>query len=202
MLSSNLNFFKITNFFEDLMKKVIITIIGPDKPGIISAVSGILFTQGCNIENISQTILQSEFAGICLVSMPSELTIETLNEALGSGLPGQSLQIHVKPLDPAMELSGKPITEPFIVSTCGPDKKGIVAVISKVIADAGVNISNLKAVFEGGNNPDRNIMIFEIDVPVDADFQTLSEKLKHKAMELHLDLNIQHKNIFDAVNRI
>ncbi len=184
------------------MKKVIITVIGPDRPGIIAGVSNVLFEHQCNIENITQTTLQSEFAGICLVAMPFDLSVDILQTAMNRELSGKNLQITIKDLDADVDSTSNSHKEPFIVSTCGPDGKGIVAVISKVIADAGVNISNLKAVFEGGENPDRNIMIFEIDVPVDVDFQEFSEKLREKASEIGLDLNIQHKNIFDVVNRI
>ncbi|MBU1172245.1 MAG: ACT domain-containing protein [Proteobacteria bacterium] len=183
------------------MKKIIITIIGPDKPGIIASVSDTLFKKGCNIENVSQTTLQSEFAGICVVSIPEDLTIETLRESMNKDLEGKGLHVHIKALEDA-EPALKESAESFIISTCGPDKKGLVARISKVIAEAGVNISNLKAVFEGGTNPDRNIMIFEVDVPGWVDVQALSVTLKHLASELNLDLTLQHKNIFDAVNRI
>ncbi len=184
------------------MKKVIITVIGPDRPGIIAGVSGVLFTHQCNIENITQTILQSEFAGICLVSMPPDLDNGVLRSAMDRELAGFNLQITIKDLDDDRQDHDKVPTEPFIVSTRGPDKQGIVSVISKAIADACVNISNLKAVFQGGENPDRNIMIFEIDIPVSVDFQNFSEELRRRASDIGLDLNIQHKNIFDAVNRI
>ncbi len=184
------------------MKKVIITVIGPDRPGIIAGVSGVLSTHMCNIENITQTILQTEFAGICLVSMPASLDIEVLQNAMDQALADCHLQITIKDQDEEPSNHGRVPTEPFIVSTRGPDKQGIVAVISQAIADAGVNISNLKAVFQGGENPDRNIMIFEIDVPVSVDFQNFSEDLRRRASGIGLDLNIQHKNIFDAVNRI
>lgn len=184
------------------MKKVILTVIGPDKPGIIASVSDILFTNSCNIENISQTILQSEFAGICIVSIPDDLTLESLQETLMIALGSMDLHIHSKILSDETPLPLKPETEPFIISTCGPDRKGLVALISKIIAGYGVNISNLKAVFEGGANPDRNIMIFEVDIPNDIDLPAFSNTLKQQAGELNLDLTVQHKNIFDVVNRI
>jgi glycine cleavage system transcriptional repressor len=184
------------------MKKTIITVIGPDRPGIIASLSGTLFKKGCNIENISQTTLQSEFAGICVVSIPDGVSLETLKKDMNNELSDQNLHVHIKDLDEGQPRKKESSTEPFIVSTCGPDRKGIVAMISRVIADAGINISNLKAMFEGGVNPDRNIMLFEVDIPVGTDFPSLSEALKQTAETLDLDLTIQHKNIFDAVNRI
>ena len=45
------------------MKKIIVSVLGHDRPGIIAAVSEVLFRNGCNIEDVSQTILQTAFAG-------------------------------------------------------------------------------------------------------------------------------------------
>jgi len=42
--------------------KAIISVIGPDRPGILAAVSQLLVELDCNIENARQTILQGEFA--------------------------------------------------------------------------------------------------------------------------------------------
>jgi len=52
------------------MKKMIISVLGKDRPGIIAAVTRILFEQDCNIENVSQTILQNEFSGSFIVGVP------------------------------------------------------------------------------------------------------------------------------------
>lgn len=184
------------------MNKTIITVIGRDKPGIIASVSETLLRLSCNIENISQTILQSEFAGIYIVSAPEDLSLDELNRTLTDDLADLNLQVHIKPLEEKTEIKDHNDMEPFIVTTSGPDSKGLVAAISRVIADAGINITNLKAVFEGGDNPERNIMIYELEVPADKDHLKLAEKLRARAEEINLDLTIQHKNIFDTVNRI
>ena len=64
------------------MKKVVISVLGQDRPGIIAKVSKALFNKGYNIENVSQTILQSEFSGIFIASIPLKITIEQLNDFL------------------------------------------------------------------------------------------------------------------------
>lgn len=184
------------------MNKIILTIIGKDRPGIIASVSEVLYRRNCNIENISQTILQSEFAGICIVSMPEGLAGEELEKEFEDTFLDENLYVHVKPLDKTETTGEERKGEPFIITTIGPDQKGLVYDISKVIADAGVNIFNLKAVFEGGDNPDRNIMLYEVEVPPGTDQRAFATQLKEKAADLHLELTIQHKNIFDTVNRI
>jgi glycine cleavage system transcriptional repressor len=45
-------------------------------------------------------------------------------------------------------------------------------------------------------------MIYEVDVPLDMDQQKLRQALQVKAQELELQISIQHKNIFEAINRI
>ena len=72
------------------MNKVILSILGHDRPGIVAAVSKILFEQNCNIENVSQTTLQLEFAGIFIVSLPGDLSpaIFTPNFKCTDGPPG------------------------------------------------------------------------------------------------------------------
>ena len=129
---------------------------------------------------------------------PSEvgISIEKLREL------GYDRDINIKPLEDEKSHQGDDSGEPFIITTSGPDKKGLVAMISRIIADSNANITNLTAVFKGGRNPDSNIMIYEIDVPAHTNMNVLSRNLREKALENELDLTIQHKNILDAVNRI
>eukprot|EP00362_Geleiidae_sp_MMETSP1317_P000296 CAMPEP_0201285864 /NCGR_PEP_ID=MMETSP1317-20130820/113940_1 /ASSEMBLY_ACC=CAM_ASM_000770 /TAXON_ID=187299 /ORGANISM="Undescribed Undescribed, Strain Undescribed" /LENGTH=147 /DNA_ID=CAMNT_0047611973 /DNA_START=1389 /DNA_END=1828 /DNA_ORIENTATION=+ len=130
-----------------IMKKVIISVLGPDKPGILAAVSNALFEQNCNIENVSQTILQSEFAGIFVASIPDKLSAEVLNEYLNQTVSDFLLQVRTKYLD--KQQSDFIDSEPFIISIFGPDRKGLVAAITSIIARHGVNITNMQAIFKG-----------------------------------------------------
>ena len=184
------------------MNKAILSVLGKDQPGIVATVTGVLFTQNCNVENVSQTILQTEFAGIFIVSFSDDLSLEALEQALMAKLDPLDLDVHIKQLRNQTALSIYPESEPFIITTKGPDRKGLVAGITEIIARHGVNITNLQAVFKGGDQPGDNIMIYEVDVPVDLDQKMLEHELRQRAGELSLDISIQHRNIFEAINRI
>jgi glycine cleavage system transcriptional repressor len=184
------------------MNKAILSVLGNDRPGIVAAVAKILFELNCNLENVSQTTLQTEFAGIFIVSMPNGLSLDTLQGALKAGLNFLNLQVHVKPLVEKEALWASTQVQKFIITTKGPDRKGLVAGISAIIAKFGVNITNLQAVFKGGNDPGGNIMIYEVDIPADIDQQALYQDLREKAASFALDITIQHRNIFEAINRI
>jgi len=184
------------------MKKIVISVLGPDRPGIIAATTRILFEQDCNIENVSQTILQTEFSGIFIVTVPEKLTADELGQHLKEGLTPLKQHVTVKYLDQAPPSFDSAESEPFIITTKGPDQKGLVAKITEIIALHGVNVTNLQAVFKGGDDPSDNVMIYEVDIPGETDQQRLYNDLRNRAGQLGLDISIQHRNIFEVLNRI
>jgi ACT domain-containing protein len=77
--------------------RAIVTVIGKDKPGIISKVSTCLAEQNVNIEDISQTIVQGNFTMIMLCDLStSKLILKELKakmEELGAQI---GVSIHVQ----------------------------------------------------------------------------------------------------------
>ena len=184
------------------MNKAILSVLGHDRPGIVAAVANCLFEHDCNIENVSQTILQTEFAGSFIVSLPQDLALDGLREILIEGLAPMDLHVHIEPLAAEEDAFVAEPSEPFVITTKGPDAKGLVARISTTMAAYNVNITNLQAVFKGGNEPGDNIMIYEVDIPTDIDQNLFYRDLRETAESLALDISIQHRNIFEAINRI
>jgi glycine cleavage system transcriptional repressor len=184
------------------MKKFIISVLGKDRPGIIAAVTQVLFQQDFNIEDVSQTILQKEFSGIFIVTGHDRSDAQSLCHSLKSATIEMEMHFHVKAMDTAPHQWTTTVCESFVITTRGPDRKGLVASITAVLAAYNVNVTQLQAVFRGGNIPDHNVMIYEVDIPADSDQQKLRAALRDKGRELNLEVNIQHKNVFEAINRI
>ena len=184
------------------MNKAILSILGQDRPGIVASITGVLARQQCNIENVSQTILQSQFAGIFVVSIPPELSLETIESKLIEEMQVLNMSVQVKSVQDQDPTANTDNSEPFIITTEGPDRIGLVAGITEIIARYGANITNLQAVFKGGDVPGDNLMIYEVDIPLTADQKAFDRDLRQRAAELSLDINIQHRNIFEAINRI
>ena len=83
------------------MKKVIITVLGEDKVGIIASVCGMLAKYNVNIMDISQTIMQGYFH-MAMVTDVSNMNIgldelldklEALGKEMGLRIQGQSEEI-------------------------------------------------------------------------------------------------------------
>ena len=184
------------------MRKMIISVLGTDRPGIIAAVTKVMFEKDFNIEDVSQTILQNQFSGSFIVSGSEDIMASDMLALLKKSTAEFNLHFHVR------DLGTNGITwttcqcDPFIITARGPDQKGLVANITALLAAHNINVTQLQAIFRGDKNPECNIMIYEVDIPRDIDMQALRQALATKEQELDLQISLQHKNIFEAINRI
>ncbi len=77
--------------------KVIVTVIGKDKPGIIAKVSTVLADNDVNIEDISQTIVQDNFTMIMVCELSaSKLSVSDLANMLVELQKQIGVSIHVQ----------------------------------------------------------------------------------------------------------
>jgi glycine cleavage system transcriptional repressor len=182
------------------MKKVVVSVLGDDGPGIVYAVSKVLNELACNILEVSQTILQTEFAGIFIASMPDGLTQNGLLENLDKELAPRNLTPAVKDFKPPANPSVVE-SEPFVITLRGRDRLGIIPGITGVIAGFDVNIENLKAITQK-DDTSQVIIALEVAVPKTVHRAAFREALKLKADELGMDLSVQHRDLFEAIHRI
>jgi len=184
------------------MKKFMITVLGQDRPGIIAAVARVLYEQDYNIEEVSQTILQNQFACFFIVAGPEGgESGAQLRRALEEGT-AFNLFFHVRAFERQADTGRTQACEPYVITTRGPARKGLVAGITAVVAAVEVNVAQLRAVFLGGEEPGDNTMIYEVDIPVSVDLKELRGVLSARARELNLEISIQHQNLFETMNRV
>jgi glycine cleavage system transcriptional repressor len=184
------------------MHKMIVSVLGEDRPGIIAAVTKVIFERDFNIEDVSQTILQNQFSGIFIATGPRSVSADDLRRAFEETTVGFNLHFYVRQLDSLDVTWTTCACEPFIITTRGPDRKGLVAGVTALLASHNVNVTQLRALFRGGEDPGRNVMIYEVDIPLDVDLQALRQDLRDQGEKLDLQISMQHKNIFEAINRI
>lgn len=184
------------------MNKLLISVLGHDQPGIIAALASGLAARQCNIENVSQTLLQDVFGALLIVTAPPQETAAALKAALQHACSGLGLGIHVDPYVPASASTPRPEVQPYIVTAIGPDRQGLVADVAQQLAKHGVNIVNLQAIFKGGSKPLDNLMIFHVEVPRDTVMDALRADLAQVSRKLALEVNIQHRGIFEAVSTL
>lgn len=165
---------------------VAVTAIGTDRPGIVAAVTEVLFEVGANIEDSRMATLGGHFAMMLIVELPS-VSPQRLEEELHRPADELDLTISVRAIDEAD--AARDEGEPYVVSVYGADHPGIVARVSGMLADQGVNISDLAThVVEGEQTV--YVMVLEVTVPGDVDVAELEADLKALAADLDVDLSI------------
>ena len=171
---------------RDAMTDLVLTLIGPDRPGLVESVAERVTAHGGNWLESRMARLAGQFAGILLVEVPAE-SREPLESALQS-LEGQGLRVVVAGAKGAA--AGETIA--MELEAVGADHPGIVRDIARVLARHGVNIEELttdrlSAPMSGG-------LLFRaqarLHVPSGMEVRRLREDLERIANDLMVDLKL------------
>lgn len=86
-----------------------------------------------------------------------------------------------------------------VLTVIGKDKVGIIASISRILAEYNINILNISQSIMG----DLFTMMMMVDIGgMSVAFSTLSDELKQKGIDLGLEIRIQKEEIFNSMHRI
>lgn len=168
-----------------------ITVSGKDKPGIIAKVSGLLFARGCNLEDISMTLLEGQFAMMMTACLPSPAARVRVLQGLEllRGSPW-SLDCHMTELMGKV-LRGKKHAKgslPYMVTAFGKDRTGIVYEVSKALAGLRVNITDLDSRILGKGGKTTYAMLLEVDVPNRVALAELKTHLAKVSKKLKIEI--------------
>lgn len=117
---------------------LVLTVIGPDRPGIVEQLSDQVLAVGGNWEESRMSRLAGKFAGLLRVSVDADLA-DQLADGL-RGLIADNLIVVVEE-SAEMDVGGSRMLRLDLVGT---DRPGIVRDISHVLAQNGVNIEELE----------------------------------------------------------
>ncbi|MBI4496146.1 MAG: ACT domain-containing protein [Deltaproteobacteria bacterium] len=186
------------------MKKwIAVSIGGRDRPGIVANVSRVLYHNRCNIEDLSQTAIRGQFAMILIASVPTEEGGGGLKEDL-AGLAGDlALDIRLREIDePEMSPYDPGDAEPFVITVRGEDRPGLVYGITEILAEQGINITHLDAEVARIGGQLEYIQVYQVDLPRKVDLAHLQEKLRERGQDMGVKVDLQHRDIFRAINQI
>ena len=119
------------------MATFILTVIGDDRPGLVSALSAPINAHGASWERSQMSRLAGKFAGIVLVAVSDE-GIYALAADL-TALEAQGLQVTLERTDEPVERQSLRLH----LELLGADHPGIVAEVSASLAGCGVSIEEL-----------------------------------------------------------
>jgi glycine cleavage system transcriptional repressor len=157
-----------------------ITVIGPDRTGIVADVSEALAGVGANLSDSTMTRLRGHFAMTLICTGPDA---EAVEKALAPVCADGRLLATVRAVEPSAEATAG---EPYLVSVHGADRLGIVAAVTRVVSAAGGNITDLTTRLTGP----LYVLIAEVDLPPGS-ADELAVKLAVAAQELGVDVTLR-----------
>ena len=168
--------------------------IGLDRPGIVADLAELIYECDCNLEDSSMTILGPEFAVLLLLSGDGADMERRLSAGCKRLEWEKRLTVFFRPLegDPHARSAGRR-TVAMECEVNGVDQAGIVARVSRTLADHGVNVTALQTQSRPG--PESGTPMFTMRIrmaaPAELDQRVLRERLERVAADLRVDLSLR-----------
>jgi glycine cleavage system transcriptional repressor len=155
-----------------------ITVIGPDRTGIVADVAEALAGVGANLTDSTMTRLRGHFTMTLICTGPTAEDAETALTSL------TGVVTTVRKVEPESYTASA--GEPHLVSVHGADRLGIVAAVTRVVAAAGGNITDLTTRLTGP----LYVLVAEVELPAGA-ADDLAARLAVAADELGVDVTLR-----------
>jgi len=152
-----------------------VTAVGADRPGIVAAVSGVFYAQGCNLEDTEMAVLRGHFAMMLVVAGPEGLTAPGLEAALAGPAGDLDLVVAVRAIDDGVPDS--PAGEAWSVSVYGSDHPGIVHAVASLLAEAGANVVGMETRVIGEEDEPVYAMLLDVTLPAGVEGAELGRSL-------------------------
>lgn len=166
------------------MAELAITVVSHDRPGLIADVTEVLAGLGGNLESSSMSLLQGHFAWTLVVGIDA-----SADQVRAELLPVCPRGVTVVELDADTHEVAPPVDR-IIVNVHGTDRIGIVASVTRVIADAGGNIVELTTHLAGA----MYLVTAEVEFLTRADVDALNARLREVGQELGVSVSAHRED--------
>lgn len=160
-----------------------VTVVGRDRPGIVAGITRTLYEAGCNLEDVTSTILRGHFSMVMIVSAPAGRSREDLASVLDETAAALDVSVSLNPVTDAHEGLVRPT---HMVSVHGADKPGIVYRVASALAARGANITDLTSRVLGSDEDPVYAVMLEVALTegAEADLRALADEL-----DVHVSVN-------------
>ena len=164
------------------MHEYAITVIGTDRPGIIADVSAVLAGAGLNLTDSTMTLLRGHFAMTLICA--GDVGVMEVEAALEPVTMAGALVVAVREV--TTEDGARPAGGHYVLRVHGADRLGIVAAVTRALASAGGNVTDLTTRLSGG----LYVLVAEADLPPTVDIEALSAQLREVGAGLGVEVSL------------
>ena len=138
------------------LKWYMLTLVGKDRPGIVAHVTAALYEGGANLGETSMMRLGGNFTIMMMVQFNG--TTHALQDLVGGVAESLGLQLHIDHIEARLHDHRIPDVR---ITVYGADRAGIVAKVTGVLAEAGLDILELDSDVAGTDAEPIYIMSIE-----------------------------------------
>src|SRR5262245_19990609 len=171
------------------MTQLIISAVGPDRPGIVGELTGQLHAAGANLLDSRMVNLRGQFALMILLEIADDA-----GRALARDLPAQSAKIGLNLFVSSQTAQAKSVEGlHYRLKTYSMDQPGIVARLTNLLREHGVNIEELEAHPESAAFAGSALFLTEmrLTVPSNVPLRKLRSELESLCNELNCDVDLE-----------
>ena len=170
-----------------MSQELVVTAIGPDRPGIASDFAGHVHGVGANLADSRMMNLRGQFAVIALVEGSAE-QLETLKRRLREASPQIGLTFDFGAAPKSSTQQGVP----FRLKTYSMDQPGIVHKVTSFLHERKINIEELESTLESAPFMGTPVFTMEILmlVPQTANVKQLRRALEELGDTLNCDVDL------------
>ena len=167
-----------------MLKHLVITAVGDDRPGIVNDLTKHISENGCNIADSRMTILGGEFALILLLS-GNWSAIAKIEESLPKIADSLGLSITIKRTEPRSQ-QGNLLN--YHVDALAIDQPGLVHKVTEFFSSHSINIENLNT--DSYNAAHTGTPMFSITMTVNIPAERSISQLRDQYMDFCDSMNM------------
>ncbi|MHA1229276.1 MAG: phosphoserine phosphatase SerB [Candidatus Helarchaeota archaeon] len=178
-------------------KLVVLSVLGKDRPGLVSLVTKELVNNNINIVDIEARSMRGLFAMFTIIDLTNAtISFDNLKDRYDELSKAYNLKIMLEKYQKGRRKSEK---ELVLLTTLGPDKPGIVHILSKIFMDYNVNIEYIRMISRGE--------LFAMEMLLDIsdtknEFEEIKNKVQDACEEIGLSSVFQRENIFNKAKKL
>lgn len=167
---------------------LVLTAVGPDRPGLVSEIASAIHGAGANLEDSRMAILGGEFALLLLLS-GTEAAASAVERAAGPL--GEKLGLRL--ISKRTGRGERKSFLPYRLTVSGFDRPGIVLLVSDILARRGVNVASLESrlAYVPESGTPLFVLEAELQVPSEVALAELRRELSVQCDEENLDLSFE-----------
>lgn len=180
-------------------KMVLLTLTGPDRTGIIAAVTGHIAEAGARIRDIEQSVTHTLLSLSVLIDFPTgESDQKPLVKELLFLAKELGLDLDFQVISEA-EYRRKTTRNAFVVTILGGEVNALaLARVSHILAEHAVNIERISKLTQG----QLRCVEFLITTTPELDVKAMTRKLLHAGASVGVDIAVQRESLYRRAKRL